>query len=259
MDILLFPLKLIEAVLYDITRLNIEGLILIVVVGYILFKISFWVSNFAQKLIPRILMSGIGAILFYQQFQITQSILYNPTFYIMVGMIAPHFAYLGEVTILAKYKIMDWFYVGVTLYYKMVRFFKWIYSLYLKIRVFFKQHTFNKDEKFKKETNREKANYKRKQREYEKQQYKEYSHKKQSKNSSSNNEKYAQFFSESHYVVLGVDNDATFKEIKKAWKVLVRQYHPDRYPEKEEEYTSIMQRINGSYEYFKKKNTVNPF
>ncbi len=67
--------------------------------------------------------------------------------------------------------------------------------------------------------------------------------------------KYARFFSGNYYDVLGVAKNASFDEIKTAWKKLVKEYHPDLHPENQDEFTKIIQKINEAYEYFKKMNS----
>lgn len=67
------------------------------------------------------------------------------------------------------------------------------------------------------------------------------------------------FFSDDHYEVLGVDVNSTFQEIKRAYRALMREYHPDLNPDDKEKYTLIVQRINGAFEYFEKMNRMDPF
>jgi len=67
--------------------------------------------------------------------------------------------------------------------------------------------------------------------------------------------KHARFFSGNYYEVLGVAKNASFDEIKTAWKKLVKEYHPDLHPENQDEFTKIIQKINEAYEYFKKMNS----
>lgn len=63
---------------------------------------------------------------------------------------------------------------------------------------------------------------------------------------------HARFFSGNYYEVLGVAKNASYDEIKAAWKKLVKEYHPDLHPQRQEEFTKIIQKINEAYEYFKK-------
>lgn len=83
-------------------------------------------------------------------------------------------------------------------------------------------------------------------------------------------DKYEQFYAikrenatlQESYAILGVNEDDSMEQIKRAYKNLVRQFHPDILHHKGldesilESYTEKLQRINGAYEVIKKhKNT----
>ena len=81
--------------------------------------------------------------------------------------------------------------------------------------------------------------------------YKEQSYTKQEKPKSESKQehgKYKQFYSESAYTVLGVNADDDYKTIKKVYRKLVREYHPDLNPDDIELYTEITQHINNAWE-----------
>ena len=58
-----------------------------------------------------------------------------------------------------------------------------------------------------------------------------------------------------YYVVLGVSADATTKEIKKAYRRLAKEYHPDHNPEKETEAEARIKKINEAYEVLSKPDS----
>jgi DnaJ like chaperone protein len=62
---------------------------------------------------------------------------------------------------------------------------------------------------------------------------------------------------ERHYQVLGLSVDATFAEIKSAYRKLSMEYHPDKVAHLGEEFHKVaeekMKEINGAYQYLKKK------
>jgi len=98
-----------------------------------------------------------------------------------------------------------------------------------------------------------KSNEYQQQREHKQNSNDEYKQKSSSENKKSHDEKYERFFEGNYYTILGVQQGASFSEIKKAWKDLVNIYHPDRNPDNEILYTQITQKINEAYDYFKKQ------
>ena len=63
---------------------------------------------------------------------------------------------------------------------------------------------------------------------------------------------------EQYYAVLGLDPGTDFTEIKKAYRKLSMQYHPDKVSHLGEEFQRVseekMKEINQAYDYFKKKS-----
>lgn len=62
---------------------------------------------------------------------------------------------------------------------------------------------------------------------------------------------------EQYYAVLGLENGASFDEIKKAYRKLSMQYHPDKVGHLGDEFKGVaeekMKEINVAYDYFEKK------
>lgn len=50
------------------------------------------------------------------------------------------------------------------------------------------------------------------------------------------------------YVILGVSQNATAKEIQKAYRALAFKWHPDRNPENMTYATEMMKKINAAYD-----------
>ena len=63
---------------------------------------------------------------------------------------------------------------------------------------------------------------------------------------------------EDPYKILGVSPDASDEEIKKAYRKLAKQYHPDLHPG-DAEAAKQMQRINAAYEQIKNPEKQNPY
>lgn len=56
-----------------------------------------------------------------------------------------------------------------------------------------------------------------------------------------------------YYEVLGVSKNATDDELKKAYRKLAKQYHPDANPDKKEEAEKKFKEINEAYEVLSDK------
>ena len=56
-----------------------------------------------------------------------------------------------------------------------------------------------------------------------------------------------------YYEVLGVDKSATDEELKKAFRKLAKQYHPDANPNNKEEAEKKFKEVNEAYEVLSDK------
>jgi len=103
----------------------------------------------------------------------------------------------------------------------------------------------------------EKYNQQDKQRQQEEQERiynkKQYRYKKKEKPQQPKEEpkSYSRWDSSNPYEVLGISENSTKQEIKKAYRNLAKIYHPDLTFSKKEEYTIILQKINKAYESLK--------
>ncbi len=60
-----------------------------------------------------------------------------------------------------------------------------------------------------------------------------------------------------YYAALELPANASFDEIKRAYKTLMKKYHPDRFhnePQKKQFAESVTQKLNEAYAYFEKKH-----
>lgn len=59
-----------------------------------------------------------------------------------------------------------------------------------------------------------------------------------------------------YYAALELPANASFEEIKRAYKTLMKKYHPDRFhnePQKKQFAEAVTQKLNEAYAYFEKK------
>jgi len=248
--------------------------------GILTILVTRYISNLAQST-PARLFWVILAIYFLSLNKIqlepvnTQI---NPEFFIGIGFILPHIKYfiLYFIDFVKNMVTLSYntFFFFLTLYYKIRKFFLWFINIYKKLNIFSQLKDHEKRQKQKEQQRKKQDNY------YEKQEYshkyksdysdrshdyKQYEQKKEQKqqkeekqysykqSSSSSNyspygEEFAQFFSDSAYIILGVSLDADKSEIKKAYRNLARKYHPDVNPQEEfDKYNHICQILNEAY------------
>lgn len=145
------------------------------------------------------------------------------------------------------------YYFFVTIYYKILRFINWVESTIRMAKIFFKTFSFKKEDYYEQDKSSKRGHY------YEREHQKFYEEKEQgyTKQEEPKREtkreygKYERFYSSSAYVVLGVNAEDDLEAIKKVYRKLVREYHPDLNPENIELYTEITQNINNAWDKVK--------
>lgn len=112
------------------------------------------------------------------------------------------------------------------------------------------EQSYQKSHKEEREQQEQKSSHKE-----EKSYRQEYSHTKQEepkRETKKDYGEYERFYSDSAYIVLGVNANDDFQSVKKAYRELIRKYHPDLHPEESEKYTEITQLINSAYNRIEK-------
>lgn len=226
---------------------------------------AWYISHFSKATIPRLLFVSFGAY-----FAILGATEFDRL--IGIGLVLPHVKFFFEwiIDILDSFRrgTLDLYYSFLTVYYKTRNFF-------IRIHRFFsnKKSKSNKEQKdyYQKQDYRDYEDFgkssqnenRKKQRQEQREQQDNYSNYEEPNQEYSNSQQeergedniaseYKQFFSSSYYEVLGVTPDDDFDTIKKKFRSLQRQYHPDLNMDKSEFYTKISQNLNKSYEYFEK-------
>lgn len=203
---------------------------------FLFFYVPFHFSKKAETTIFKLIFSGAGLYLLATMEDIR--ILYDKNMTVGLGLLIPQWRFLGE-----------FFLIAISLiYYVFSSTYKAVRSFINLIKAFGKnKNSYNENTKESKNDNYYKSNEKQKKYEHTKEKPK---NKKETKNN-----KYSQFYSENAYIVLGISENATKDEIKKAYRILMKKYHTDvtqeKYPEKFELYTEITKRINNAYSELK--------
>ena len=212
---------------------------------------SYFISRWFRAYVLRLGLFVFGSLVLLQVFQ-EQSFLFRFDFYGGLGILLPHIEVVELTYLILKEKVL-------TVHYKTLAFLQVITSpfvwLYAKIN-YFKES--NKAKQEEKAYNQDKAEYEGKSREFKeeqsKKQQREKKYQEKEKQEPSKQEKkktYSRWDSSNPYEVLGINKEATPKEIKKAYRNLSKIYHPDLTLTNKEEHEEIFQKINNAYDKLK--------
>jgi len=240
----------------------------------IFFYVPFYFSKKAQTLFFHLLYSFFGFYMLYTMH--STSIIYDTKMLVGLGLLIPQIRFIiqfiKDVIQTVKMMTANTYYFFVTIYYKIVRFINWIKSTYIMLKTFFTTFSFKKED-YQEQSSHNEYSYEQKhqkfyeepkqkeQKSYHKEEtksesnYKEQSYSKKEESKSEPKKEYGKFerfYSDSAYVVLGVSADDDLKTIKKVYRKLVREYHPDLNPDNIEFYTEITQNINNAWEKVEK-------
>lgn len=220
----------------------------------LLFYIPFHFSKKAETLFFHLLYSFFGL---YMLFTMKDTrVIYDFKMLVGLGLLVPQIKFIiqfAKDTIqTTKMMTANTYYFFVTIYYKIIRFINWIKSTYIMLKTFFTTFSFKKEDYYEQEQNsQQNYSYERKhQKFYEEPKQKEQSNTKQE--TPKNHGKSGRFYNDSAYIVLGVNENDDFETIKKAYRKLVREYHPDLNQNNIKKATEITQLINSAYEKLEK-------
>lgn len=242
-----------------IEQLSNQFIPIIVVIAF-----AWYISQFAKATIPRLIFVSFGAY-----FAILGATEFDKL--IGIGFVLPHLKFFFEwiLDIFESFKrgTIDTYYTLLTIYYKTRNLFIRIYRFFRGFKTkskkeqqdYYQKQDYREYEDFGQSSQNE--NRKEQRQEYREESYEEqdsysnYEEPKQSYQEETHDDipsEYKQFFSSSYYEVLGVGVDEEFSSIKKKFRKLQRQYHPDLNIDETELFTKISQNLNQAYEYFEK-------
>jgi DnaJ-domain-containing protein 1 len=257
---------LIDRFISEASNMDLKNFIFVV----LLFYVPFHFSKKAETLFFHLLYSFFGIYMIATMEDVR--VIYDVKMLVGLGLLLPQLTFILQFVkdTIQTIKMMtaNTYYFFVTIYYKIIRFINWLKSTYIMLKTFFTTFSFKKEDyqeqssqqdysyeqkhqKFYEEPKHEEQKSHHKEKTENKHEYKEQSYTKQEEPKSEpkqENEELKRFYSESAYVVLGVSADDDYKSIKKVYRKLVREYHPDLNPENIELYTEITQHINSAWE-----------
>ena len=227
----------------EISNMDLPNFILVA----LLFYVPFHFSKKAETLFFHLLYSFFGIYMLATMEDVR--IIYDVKMLIGLGLLIPQIRFIIQFTkdTIQTVKMMtaNTYYFFVTIYYKIIRFINWVKSTYIMLKAFFTTFSFKKEDYFKQEQSSQR-DYS-----YEQKHQKSYEEPKQEEPKRETKQEYGEFerfYSESAYTVLGVNAEDDYNTIKKVYRKLVREYHPDLNPDNIEFYTEITQNINNAWE-----------
>jgi len=260
----------------ELQRINSENIINLAINGGVVFAFFFFISRFFRAYILRLGFFLFGAWVLWQV-SARDSILQSFDFYGGLGMILPQLEIVEITYLILKERTIFIYnqFVGVIML--ILTPVIWLYHTLERLRHYFKakqesradkkaykkyhKEEFRQQQKaeWEKEQARQDEQYqreyrereaKRKQQKQEQQQKYEEQKKQHQKETKQQQEKKSssRWDSDSDYVILGISENATKQEIKKAYRVLAKIYHPDLALLNKEEAEEIFKRINEAYE-----------
>jgi len=104
---------------------------------FITFMIGRWISSFATGFTTRTIATFFGLIMISDSFRIAGFVITSGLI-LGVGLIAPHIIYFLNYILETVFKVkaftINTYYVFITIWYKIIRFFRWIISPFTKIK-----------------------------------------------------------------------------------------------------------------------------
>ncbi|MDF1882709.1 J domain-containing protein [Sulfurimonas sp. SAG-AH-194-C21] len=251
-------LGLIDRFIQEASNMDLKNFIFVA----LLFYVPFHFSKKAESHFFRVFYSFFG-IYMIATMEDTR-VIYDLKMLVGLGLLLPQLifivAFIKDTILTIKMMTANTYYFFVTIYYKIIRFINWIKSTFLMIKIFFTTFSFKKED-YQEQEQSSQHDYSYQERDekfYDESQYSKqennHSQKQEAPKSESKKEygKYGRFSDSSAYVVLNVNPSDDFKTIKKTYRKLVREYHPDLHPNEIKKYTEITQLLNSAYEKLKK-------
>jgi len=250
-------LGLIKRFINEASNMDLKNFIVVA----LLFYVPFHFSKKAESLFFHLLYSYLGIYMLFTMEDVR--VIYDVKMLVGLGLLLPQITFIIQFVkdTIQTIKMMtaNTYYFFVTIYYKIIRFINWIKSTYIMFKTFFTTFSFKKEDYYEQEqSSKRDYSYEHKQQKfYEESKHKEQSYTKQEEpkyeskkeqSKSESNDEFKRFYSESAYIVLGVSSDDDYKTIKKVYRKLVREYHPDLNPKNIELYTEITQNINSAWD-----------
>lgn len=262
----LMDIEFMQKLMNEVNNMDLPNFIIVA----LLFYVPFHFSKKAQTLFFHLLYSFFGVYMLFTMED--PRIIYDLKMLVGLGLLIPQLRFLlyfiQDTIRTIKMMTANTYYFFVTIYYKIIRFFNWLKSTFIMLKTFFTTFSFKKEEYQEKSSYHEHRYEQKHQKFYEepKQEKQKSYHKEETKSESKYKEqsytkqespkkdygKYAQFYDESAYIVLGVSASDDFKTIKKRYRKIIREYHPDLNPDNIAQYTEITQLINSAYEKLEK-------
>ena len=240
--------------------------------GMLWLVVFYFISRWFKAYIIRVILFILGVSLFYDVMG-RSHIITSVDFYISIALFVPHISMVELTYLIIKERTLFLVDRTIEIFLLLISPFIWVYEKILNIFQFFKSKQEEREnkkaeqeyykEEFRREQERayqkeqEKYNQQDKQRQQEEQERtdnkKQYRYKKKEKQQQPKEEpkSYSRWDSSNPYEVLGISENSTKQEIKKAYRNLAKIYHPDLTFSKKEEYTIILQKINKAYESLK--------